>query len=105
MPTPPEKPIVPSTTRSLRCVRWLKRESVYQRSGWYHSMSMPLRCMKSISDCDIGAEPTASRMTFTAPRARALRQRLGEEPPDLAVPVDVELEVDRLPRAADRREH
>jgi hypothetical protein len=26
--------------------------------------------MKSISDCDIGAEPTASRMIFTATPAR-----------------------------------
>ena len=37
--------------------------------------------------------------------AGALRQRLREEPPDLAVPVDVELEVDGLLRAADGREH
>ena len=67
---------------------------------------MPLRGMKSISDCDICAEPTASRITFTATPARARSASASANlPPDLAVPVDVELEVDRLLRAADRGEH
>ena len=33
IPTPPVNPMRPSTMRSLRCVRWLSRRRLYQRSG------------------------------------------------------------------------
>jgi hypothetical protein len=33
MPTPPQNPTSPSMMSSFRCVRWLTREMLYQRSG------------------------------------------------------------------------
>jgi hypothetical protein len=51
-----------------------------------------------------GADGVEDHVHFHA-GAGALGERLREHPPDLAVPVDVELHVDRLLRAADGREH
>ena len=81
MPTPPVKPILPSTTRSLRWVRLLRRLSVYQCGGWYFSISTPASRISSSAASSIFWLPTQSSITCTLHAvARALGERVGELP-------------------------
>ena len=75
MPTPPVKPIRPSTTRSLRWVRLFRRPRCDQCGGWYFSISTPADFISSTSAWSIFCEPTqSSRMcTLTPARARSAR--------------------------------
>src|SRR6478672_733710 len=75
IPTPPVNPILPSTTRSLRCVRLLTREKLYHRRGWYLSTSTPAAFISSMYSFFAFPLPTQSRRTctFTPARARSAR--------------------------------
>src|SRR5262249_2589064 len=105
-PAPPTNATVPSTTRSSRWVRLLRRARLYQGSRWYGSTRAPPRGAR-VGRAVEGAE-AADRVhdeRHAHAGAGALRQRLDELIGDTAGPEDVALHVDRLARRPDGVEH
>ena len=106
MPAPPVNPTRPSTSRVLRCVRWLKRAIVYQWIGWNHASWQP-PLFEDLQD--LGADRRRADGVQQDLHLHAVLRALGEGArelePHLAVPVDVGLDRHRPPCVPDRVEH
>ena len=71
MPTPPVKPMWPSTIRSLRWVRLFRREMPHQSGLWNLRIWTPERSISRRNSSSILALPTQSSSTWTWTPARA----------------------------------
>jgi hypothetical protein len=74
MPTPPVKPMVPSTIKSFRCVRCWSRFTAYGLGGRKKHTCTPASRILPTSLRSILAAPTASRITLHSTPSLAFSQ-------------------------------